>query len=136
LDWLENPDTWTETNQFSTAPTEEQTQALKAWYQKFTGDTPEARRTAAQAAIDQALNAVYNSTGGYQNVPENYRDLFAYFNIDGAPTSVENTPEGGATGSGSFRNPDGTVNSDARTGNGSFIIQKGDGAGNGGYYTN
>lgn len=30
LDWLENPDTWVETNQFSTAPTDEQTQALKA----------------------------------------------------------------------------------------------------------
>lgn len=102
LDWLENPDTWVETNQFSTAPTDEQTQALKAWYQQFTGDTPEARRTAAQAAIDKALDAVYNSTGGYQNVPENYRDLFAYFNIGDAPVAAGSTPDGGVSGSTGF----------------------------------
>lgn len=137
LDWLENPNTWNETNQFSTAPTADQTQALKAWYQQFTGNTPEARRSAAQAAIDKALEAVYNTKGGYGKVPENYRDLFAYFNIGDAPVTAGSTPEGGTSGSTGFRNPDGSINPNYRTSNGSFGIQKGNGAGDSnGYYTN
>lgn len=63
--------------------------------------------------------------------------MFAYFNIGDTPATAGNTSDGGASGSTGFLNSDGSINTNFRTPNGSFGIQKGNGAGeNNGYYTN
>lgn len=86
LDWLSN-DSWEEDNQFSTALTENQKSALKAWYNSLEGNNPYEKRQAAIRQWNENIDKVKAAEEGYDSVDEKARNFFASFNIGNASTS-------------------------------------------------
>ena len=93
LNWLSD-DLWEEDNQFSTALTENQKSALKAWYNSLEGNNPYEKRQSALKQWDENIAKVKAAEDGYDSVDEKARNFFASFNIGNASTSSATSSNG------------------------------------------
>lgn len=96
LNWLSD-DLWDEDNQFSTALTDNQKSALKAWYNSLEGSNPYEKRQSAIKQWNDHLAKVEAAENGYNSVDESTRNFFADFNIGNASASNPSTNESDKT---------------------------------------
>ena len=86
LNWLSD-ENWEKENAFTSSISNAQAAALKAWYNKLNGATPEEKRTAARDQWNAFLNKVQLSENGWEGVDDSAKNFFANFNIGKASTS-------------------------------------------------
>ena len=87
LNWLSD-ELWEEDNQFSTALTENQKSALKAWYNNLAGENPYEKRQNAIKQWNEYIGKVKAAENGYDSVDEDTRNFFANFNIGNSASSA------------------------------------------------
>lgn len=144
LDWLENEEEWEKANSFMETLNDGEKVGLRAWYNHFqpgegidTEANPGWRREAALAALNEAMAVVEATKGGYDQVPEEYRDLLKYFNLgNNNPSTTTSTSGAGSSDENSTDDrfdDNGRPKAGARTRTGGYLIGKGK---DGYYYTN